>query len=235
MQTLSTSSDLGISPMSRNLNLVFEPTAYTVAQALIDTEAYKVDFNRDKKDWFMWKSGIQAPCYCDCRKLLSFPTQRHMIALAFATMINIQFPKATTIIGVATAGVPWASIVADMLGLQLAYVRANPKGHGLGKMVEGVVDKDSQVVVIDDLIASGESLMKAIKIIETETNSKVLGIQSIVNWNFTQMRNILKDYTYIALTSYPQILQAALLAGKINSDQLNQLLAFYLDPKTYEW
>lgn len=215
--------------------LVFEPLSHLVAHSLVATDAYKVDLDISPENWYVWKSGIKAPCYCNCRKLLSFAEKRHIITSAFSDAITYYFPSVTVIVGMATAGIPWASLLAQHLELPMAYIRSTAKQHGLGKMLEGHIGKNDKIVLIDDLVASGRSIKTAAETIQTEVEAEILGIQSIVNWNFLSMQKELEGYRFHSLVSYPQILKEALNSDKISFRGYEQLFSFYMNPWEYRW
>lgn len=207
-----------------------EERALRVAKALIDSGAYHVSSEMEEKDYYTWKSGIRAPCYCNCRELLSGSEYRRLVGTELSAAARENYKDADAIVGVATAGIAWAAIVADQLDLEFAYVRSEAKSHGLGGLLQGKIDKQSKVVLIDDLVASGDSLLASINAIETEAGCQVIGIQSIVNWGFTRMRNALMGKHFRALTSYPHILTAAMMKGLVSPTEIQNFLDFYEDP-----
>lgn len=208
-----------------------EDRALRVAKALIESQAYHVDSSMQRDQYFTWKSGIRAPCYCNCRDLLRDATYRRLVGTELSGSIRERFSEVHAIVGVATAGIAWAMTVADQLELQFAYVRGEKKSHGLGGLVQGQIPDAGRVVIVDDLVASGGSLISAIDAIETETDCKVIGIQSIVNWGFGNMRNTLGKREYNSLTSYPHILTAAMMKGTIAPADMQRFLDFYENPK----
>lgn len=133
--------------------------ARQIAADLLDINAVTLSPSKP----FLWASGIKAPIYTDNRRTIAFPKVRQHIADGLADYIKTTFPTATVIAGVATAGIPHAALVADRLGLPMSYVRSKPKDHGTGKQIEGQVTADDQVVLIDDLISTGGSVLGAAK------------------------------------------------------------------------
>jgi len=212
--------------------------ALSAAECLVACGAFTADFSRPRDRWFRWKSGIVAPCGCDCRRLIAFPAHRRLIADALADAIAGAFPAADYIAGVAHGGIPWATAVADRLGLPLAYVRAQPRAAG-GPRVEGLPRRDVQLraraVVVDDVVASAGSVAQAIRAIRDETGWLIAGVQSIANWGFAEMRETLGEWPARALTSYPQVIDRALAAGLIDDGQAVQLRHFYLNPRSHTW
>lgn len=207
-----------------------EERALRVATSLIDSGAYYVDSEMDPEKYYTWKSGIRAPCYCNCRQLLSLPNYRRLVGTELAGSIAERFGEIDAVVGVATAGIAWAAAVADQLELQFAYVRSEKKSHGVGGLVQGTLPADGKIVIIDDLVASGGSLLSAVDAVENETGCSVIGIQSIVNWGFERMRGQLGERKYNALTSYPYILTAAMMKGLVSPNDMQKFLDFYEDP-----
>lgn len=206
-----------------------------VADHLIQTGCYNIDLSKAQDEWYHWKSGIIAPCYCNCRDLLSTVKERRDIVNYLSSSIRKNFPTVDCIAGMETAGIPWASMVALTLNLPVIYIRKVAKEHGIGKRIEGNSVSLQNVVLIDDLIASGESLLGAIYVIHSETRLNVLGIQSIINWRFEKMFELLGNYQIHALTSYEQIILSAHKFGLIQSHEVEYMLDFYRAPFTYDW
>lgn len=206
-----------------------------VADYLIETGCYLIDLSKKKKDWYHWKSGIVAPCYCNCRGLISTIEQRKEIAQFLACSIKKNYPKADCIAGMATAGIPWASMVGFILDLPIIYIRKVAKQHGVSKRIEGSVNNIKNIVLVDDLIASGESILDAIHVIQHETWAKVIGIQSIINWGFSNMFELLGDYQIHSLASYEQIIISASKHNLISADDIEVMLDFYRNPFEYDW
>lgn len=216
-------------------DIVYDPRAWPTAEALVKTNAYHVDMGIHPDDWFTWRSGIKAPCYCDCRHLNGDPEARVQVADALTEAVRHWFPGAELIVGMATAGIPWAWGVADNLRLPLAYVRRSAKGHGIGGLVECSPKQGAKAVLIDDLVASGDSLKTAIQVLAEEAKIQVVGIQTIVNWGFPAMRENLSGTPMKTLTSFPYILTHALAQSRINDDDMLELMAFYQSPRGYVW
>ena len=186
------------------------------------------------EQWFRWKSGILAPCGCNCRRLNTVPAFRRLIDDALADATRASFPDADYVIAVANAGIPWAKTVADRLGLPLAYVRAEAREGG-GPLVECSPGTGNRAVIIDDVVASGGSAARAIQALLAETSLRVAGVQSIANWNFPEMRARLARWPVRAVTSYPQVLAGAQEAGLIGEAEASQLMRFYADPRRHRW
>jgi orotate phosphoribosyltransferase len=208
--------------------------ARPVAAALVASGAFTVDMRMPKDRWFRWKSGILAPCGCNCRRLNAVPALRRLVDAALADATRSSFPDADYIIAVAHAGIPWAKTLAERLDLPLAYVRAEAREAG-GPLVECSPDTGTRAVIVDDVVASGNSIAQAIQALLAETKLRVAGVQSIANWNFPEMRALLAPWTVRAVTSYPQLLASAQEAGMVSAADISQLLRFYADPRGHCW
>jgi orotate phosphoribosyltransferase len=205
-----------------------------VAAALVASGAFTADLRMPPEQWFRWKSGILAPCGCDCRRLNAFPALRRLADDALADAVRSSFPGADYVVAVAHAGIPWAKTVAERLDLPLAYVRANPRAPGY-PLVECSPGTGDQAVVIEDVVASGASAARAIQALLAETRLRVAGVVSIANWNFPEMRELLAPWTVRAVTSYPQVLASARDAGMLSGADAAELLRFYADPRRHRW
>ena len=206
-----------------------------VANHLIETGCYLIDLTKEQSEWYHWKSGIIAPCYCNCRGLISTVVQRKDIVNFLCDSIKRNFPKADCIAGMATAGIPWASMVGFSLDLPVIYIRKQAKKHGVSKRIEGKVNDEKNIVLIDDLIASGESILDATNVVRDETQTEILGIQSIINWGFAKMFELLGEYQIQTLTSYEQVIMSALRHNLINNNDVKFMLDFYRKPFEYDW
>jgi orotate phosphoribosyltransferase len=209
--------------------------ARTVATALVRSRAFSADVHLPPQQWFRWKCGIVAPCGCDCRLLNGFPDVRRLMDRALAKAVCSSFPDAEYLIGVANAGIPWAKTLADRLQLPLAYVRSTPKAMGKGHLVECRPQGRLRVLLIEDIVVSGNSTRAAIDAIHRETDLTVIGVQSLVNWHFPSSRALLDSYRVRALTSYPFIVASALREGMIDEHGYVQLMAFYQAPYHHPW
>jgi len=208
--------------------------ARPVAAALVASGAFTADLRMPREQWFRWKSGIMAPCGCNCRRLNAMPALRRLVDDALADATRSSFPDADYIIAVAHAGIPWAKTVAERLDLPLGYVRAGAREPG-GPLVECEPVAGARVVIVEDVVASGGSAARAIQALLAETSLRVAGVQSIANWNFPEMRDRLAAWTVRAITSYPQVLASAHEAGMLSAADVSQLLRFYADPRRHHW
>ena len=214
--------------------LVDPEQAMVVAGALVACGVFTADLRAPRERWIRWKSGVLAPCGCDCRRLGAVPNARRLVAEALTIRVRAVWPEVDHVIGVAVAGIPWAMAVAERLDLPLAYVRAQARRAG-GGLVEGMPAAARHAVLIEDVIASGRSARRAIDAVRHEHHAGVAGVMSIANWNFPDMRRELVGRPVRALCSYPHILACAETAGLLSTDDHAQLLQFYRSPHTYTW
>jgi orotate phosphoribosyltransferase len=208
--------------------------ARPVADALVASGAFTVDMRMPRDRWFRWKSGILAPCGCNCRRLNTLPAFRRLVDDALADAVRSAFPDVGYVVAVAHAGIPWSKTLAERLDLPLAYVRAEARDAG-GPLVECVPGGEARAVIVEDVVASGGSTARAIQALLSETGLRVAGIQSIANWDFPEMRAVLAPWPVRALTSYPQVLASAQEAGLVSAADVAQLLRFYADPRQHSW
>lgn len=186
------------------------------------------------QDPFTWASGWKSPIYCDNRISLSNPEVRSYIKQQLAATIKAEFPEVTVISGVATAGIAQGALVADLLELPYAYVRPEPKKHGLGNQIEGRIEPTDKVVLIEDLISTGGSAIKAAEAV-AKTGAEVLGIMAIFDYGFENaVKNMADaDIKYFTLSNYEHLLPQAVEQGAIQQDQLEILKAWREAPA--EW
>jgi orotate phosphoribosyltransferase len=208
--------------------------ARPVATALVASGSFTANLRLPRDQWFRWKSGILAPCGCNCRRLNALPALRRLVDDALADATRSSFPGADYVVAVANAGIPWAKTVAERLDLPLAYVRAEARAPG-GSLVECEPGPGNQAVIIEDVVASGVSAARTIQALLAETSLRVAGVQSIANWNFPEMRDLLAPWTVRAVTSYPQVLASAQEAGSLSGADVGELLRFYADPRRHRW
>ncbi|MBI1699902.1 orotate phosphoribosyltransferase [Lactobacillus crispatus] len=180
---------------------------------------------------FTYASGMLSPIYTDLRLTVSYPELRDMIAGDLANLIAKEFPEATIIGGVATAGIPHAAWVADKLHLPMIYVRPKPKDHGKGRQIEGRFSKDDKIVLIDDLITTGGSVLNAVKATEKD-GGNIIGVSSIFTYYLPDAKeNFAKaNVKYAPLLSYPELLKKENESGHISSSQYDVLKTWHEDP-----
>lgn len=209
---------------------VQQETASTVAHMLLKIQAIKL--NTEKP--FTWSSGWKSPIYCDNRLSLSFPDVRKSIKEGLIAAIKENFFTAESIAGVATAGIPQGALVAEEMDLPFIYVRPKPKDHGMENLIEGKITKGQKVVVIEDLVSTGGSSLKAAQALR-DAGLQVLGMVSIFNYGFDiATRNFYEANTsLISLSDYSHLLTLALKENYINESQLTSLKAWRVDPANW--
>lgn len=217
--------------------LIYPPTAELAARALLQAKAYLFAEVMTPAGFFEWKSGVKAPVYTDCRVVQGHPGPFRTLVQALVNSIENSFPSCRAIAGMAEAGTVWSITVAMQLGLPHASVRKTMKEYGRGRMIEGNLGPGDRVVLVDDLMAGGGTAAAAITRIESETGAHVVGVQTIVNWNFVAMRQRFAKIgvPYRALVSYPQILDAAVELGTISKRAARELSLFYKNPAEHKW
>jgi orotate phosphoribosyltransferase len=194
-----------------------------LAGLLLDAGAVKLQPHQP----FTWASGWKSPIYCDNRLTLSHPEIRMQFKKALAELVNLHFPQVEGIAGVATAGIPQAALVADVLELPLLYVRPKPKDHGRENLVEGEVPTGTRLVVIEDLVSTGGSSIKATLALR-ESGYEVLGMAALFTYGFPVAQQHFADahIPFVALTDYPALLEEAQSRGTIQPEDLALLKAW---------
>ena len=210
---------------------VQEETAGKIAGMLLQIQAIKL--NTEKP--FSWSSGWKSPIYCDNRLSLSYPQIRNTIKHALVQAIRENFFTVESIAGVATAGIPQGALVADLLDLPFLYVRPKPKDHGMENLIEGKVVKGQKTVVVEDLVSTGGSSLKATYALR-EAGLEILGMVSIFNYGFDiATRNFYDANTsLISLCDYPNLLTYALEQQYISEEQMISLKAWRVDPANWK-
>ena len=198
-----------------------------VAEFLLRIKAIQLSPNEP----FTWASGRKSPIYCDNRKVLSHPAVRTFVRQLAAEAIEKEYGKVDAIAGVATGGIALGALVAQELGLPFIYVRSKVKIHGLGNAIEGDLSVLSNVVVIEDLISTGQSSLKAIDALR-EAGVEVKGLIAIFTYGLpvAQAAFEASPCKWLALTDYPTMLDQALVEGYLNDDQRSLLEAWNSDP-----
>src|SRR6478735_3545085 len=204
-----------------------EETAGKVASLLLEVEAIKLNY----KNPFTWSSGWKSPIYCDNRLALSYPAIRTFIKENLAQAIKENFAAAECIAGVATAGVPQGALVAEELDLPYIYVRPKPKDHGMGNLIEGKITKGQKVVLIEDLISTGGSSLKAAQALQ-EAGFKVLGMVAIFTYGFETAQKNFDDagIPLVCLSDFSSLLTEAVKMKYISEDELVYVKSWRLDP-----
>lgn len=183
---------------------------------------------------FTWTSGIKSPIYCDNRITMTYPEVRNYLADAFVQVIHERFPEVEVIAGTATAGIPHAAWIADRMGLPMIYVRNKAKGHGRQNQIEGRIAAGQKVVVIEDLISTGGSSIKAAKAVELE-GAEVLGIVAIFSYQFADAEHAFAEANYPlhTLSNYTALLEQAKDNGTISAEQEKVLSRWKENPHSF--
>lgn len=199
-----------------------------IAKALLEVGAVELEPN----NLFTWASGIKSPIYCDNRITMSSPAIRKEIAQGLAEAIEKNFPGTEAVAGTATAGIPHAAWVSDVLELPMMYVRSKAKEHGRGNQIEGKVVEGQKVVVIEDLISTGGSSLVAVEALQKE-GLEVLGVVSIFTYGLPKAEESFKeaDISFVSLTNYDALTNAAKEVGTITEADLPILSKWHNDLK----
>lgn len=201
-----------------------------VAEKLLQVQAIKLSPDQP----FTWASGWKSPIYCDNRKVLSFPYVRDFIKSELCSVIFEQYPEATVLAGVATAGIPWGAMAADQLKLPFIYVRPKPKEHGLGNQIEGSLEPGQRVLVIEDLISTGKSSLQVVDVLKA-AGAEIVGMISIFNYGFEAATTACANagVKTSSLTNYPTMIELAIEKGLVTADTKETLLNWSKDPSNW--
>lgn len=201
------------------------------AAKLLNIKAIKLQPNNP----FTWASGWKSPFYCDNRKTLSYPDLRNFVKVEITRLILERFPEVDAIAGVATGAIPQGALVADALNLPFVYVRSKPKDHGLENLIEGELKPGMKVVVIEDLISTGGSSLKAVEAIRNN-NCEVIGMVASYTYGFSQAEQAFKDakVTLVTLTNYEAVVAEALRIGYIAEADIELLNDWRKDPANWK-
>jgi orotate phosphoribosyltransferase len=202
-------------------------TAKKVATYLLQIKAIKLQ----PQTPFTWASGWKSPIYCDNRVSLSYPHIRTFVKEHLAKNISKQFPDVEAIAGIATAGIAQGALVAEYLNLPFAYVRPEPKKHGMGNQIEGKLEAGQKVVLIEDLISTGGSCLKAVVPVR-ELGCEVLGVAAIFNYGFQNAADnfAAANCPFFSLSDYENLLIAAVESGYVSENDLEVLQAWRKAP-----
>ena|SRR6218665_3848963 len=207
-----------------------DESALRVAEFLLQIKAIKLQPNKP----FTWASGWKSPIYCDNRVTLSYPQVRTYIRQQFVDAINEKYGKPDVIVGVATGGIAQGALVAQEMGLPFAYVRSEAKKHGMTNMIEGAVEKGQSVVIIEDLVSTGGSSLKALETLR-EAGCDVKGMAAIFTYGFeTSDENFKKaKCNLVTLSDYDTLIKQALQSKYITENDLQSLQEWRVNPS--EW
>ena len=205
-------------------------TAQRIANSLLDIQAVTLSPNAP----YTWASGIKSPIYCDNRITMSYPKIRKDIAVSLVKLIKREYPEVEVIAGTATAGIPQACWVADLMDLPMVYIRAKAKDHGKENQIEGRIRSGQKMVVIEDLISTGGSVLDACEAAKRE-GAEVLGVVGIFTYQLPKgLENFkLQNIKLNTLTSYDILIEEALKKGTITKEDLGLLMEWKKNPS--EW
>lgn len=203
-----------------------------IAKDLLSIKA--VFFRPDEP--FTWASGIKSPVYCDNRLTLAYPEVRTHVEEALAKMVKEFYPEAEALMGTSTAGIAHAAITAQIMGLPMGYVRSGAKDHGRKNQIEGKLEKGQKVVVVEDLISTGGSVIEVVNVLR-EAGAEVLGIVSIFTYGMQKGLDRLAaaDVKNVSLTNFDVIAEIAAQEGYIASTDVERLIAFRNNPSDESW
>ena len=207
-------------------------TEKLIAKDLLSIKA--VFFRPDEP--FTWASGIKSPVYCDNRLTLTAPKVRNDVENALAETIKREYPDAEVLMGTSTAGIAHAAITAHILDMPMGYVRSGAKDHGRGNQIEGKLEKEQKVVVVEDLISTGGSVIEVVNVLR-EAGAEVLGIVSIFTYGMQKGINRLAEAQVknVSLTNFDIIAEIAAEESYIKPEDVSRLIAFRNNPSDEGW
>ncbi len=201
-----------------------------IAEELLKIRAVYLQPN----DPFTWSSGMKSPIYCDNRLTLSYPETRQKIAKGLAELIKEQYPEAEVLAGTATAGIPHAAWVSDVLNLPMCYVRSKAKEHGKGNQIEGKIEPGAKVVVIEDLISTGGSAITAAEALRA-AGCDVLGVAAIFTYGLSKGDNRLAaaELKAAALSDYDALIEVAAEQNYVQASDIETLKQWKQNPDSW--
>jgi len=207
-----------------------ETTKKIFAKQLLEVEAIKLQPN----DPFTWASGWKSPFYCDNRKTLSFPALRSFVKIELCHLIQTEFPEAEAVAGVATGAIAQGALVADQLGLPFCYVRSKAKDHGMQNLIEGEVKTGAKVVVVEDLISTGGSSLKAVEALR-QAGVEVVGMVASYTYGFPVAEEAFAQagVRLVTLTDYEAVVEQAAATGYIKEEDKAVLAEWRQSPSTW--
>ena len=201
-----------------------------IAEQLLQIKAIKLQPTNP----FTWASGWHSPIYCDNRKTLSYPEVRDYIKLQFVDLVNKLYSDADVIAGVATGAIAQGALVADEIKKPFVYIRSSPKGHGMENLIEGDIAPGKKVVVIEDLISTGGSSLKAVDALR-DAGCEVLGMVAIFTYGFkTAEENFAKNQVELhTLSNYQALIEVAAATGYVSAEDVKTLSNWRIDPANW--
>ena len=209
-----------------------EATGKKIARALLGIRAV---FLRPEEP-FTWASGIKSPIYCDNRLILTAPEARNLVETAMAETIKAEYPEAEVLMGTATAGIAHAAIAAHILGMPMGYVRSGAKDHGRQNQIEGRLEPGQKVVVVEDLISTGGSVIDAVEALRA-AGAEVLGVVSIFTYGLAKgvERLAAANIRNVSLSNLDCVAEVAGEEGYIKPEDVEKVLKFRADPWDESW
>ena len=188
------------------------------------------------EDPFTWASGIKSPVYCDNRLTLTAPKARTVVETAIAETVKAEYPECEVLMGTSTAGIAHAAIAAHILDMPMGYVRSGAKDHGRGNQIEGKLEKGQKVVVVEDLISTGGSVIEVVDVLR-EAGAEVLGIVSIFTYGMQKGidRLAAANVKNVSLTNFEVLAEVAAEEGYIKEEDIKKLIAFRNNPSDESW
>lgn len=185
---------------------------------------------------FIWASGIKSPIYCDNRLTLTAPEVRNDVENGLAEVIKKYYPEAEVLMGTSTAGIAHAAITGHILNMPMGYVRAGAKDHGRNNQIEGKLEKGQKVVVVEDLISTGGSVIEVVNVLR-EHGAEVLGIASIFTYGMKKGLDRMKEANVknISLSNFDTLVEIAAEEGYIKKEDISRLMAFRDNPSDESW
>ncbi len=207
-----------------------QSTERIIAEKLLEIKAVKLQ----PANPFTWASGWKSPIYCDNRKTLSYPEVRNLIKLELTRIVREKFENADAVAGVATGAIAQGALVADLLGLPFVYIRSAPKDHGLANLVEGELKQGSKVVIIEDLVSTGGSSLKAVEAVRN-FGCEVIGMAAIFTYGFPVAEQKFKeaDVNLTTLSNYNAVIEEALKINYIGESDVAILQEWRKDPANW--
>jgi orotate phosphoribosyltransferase len=203
-----------------------------IAELLLEISAVSLS----PQNPYTWSSGMRSPIYCDNRLTMSYPEVRREIANGLGELIREHFPEVEVIAGTATAGIPHAAWVSAKLDLPMCYVRSSAKGHGKGNQIEGKVLSGQKVVIVEDLISTGGSVITAADALR-DAGAEVLGAVAIFTYGLDKGKQLLSDANLkaLALTGFSDLIETAKEKGYISGSDMEALLEWKKDPASWSF
>ena len=209
-----------------------EDLSKKIAKGLLEIQAVFLQ----PDDPFTWASGIKSPIYCDNRLTLTAPKVRDEVEEGLAQVIKENYPEVEVLMGTSTAGIPHAAITADKMNIPMGYVRGSNKDHGRQNLIEGKLEKGQKVVVIDDLISTGGSVLDAVNALR-DAGADVLGIASIFTYNMQKSKDRFEEANVknVSLSNFDTLVEVAAEEGYIKQDDVQKLIKFRNNPSDESW